>query len=208
MISVITAASRDLSHMKKLRYCFKQQVFQDFEHIIIYDGIPSEDIIDFFKEEAKRYNVRFSHVTKEEGSTLPYNDSGATPRNIGITQAKNDLIVFCDDDDIYTRKYLQVFSESCPSEGGMIICRMDNYGHNLPQQPLSSFPIHGDIGTPMVLFFKKWFDASSIRWGVEGDHDYQLVKELTDKFKLKVQLMNELTVKVRGNIKEFYPEYE
>jgi len=45
MISVITPASRGVKELSQLLRDFRNQTYKDFEHIIVYDGEPSEEII-------------------------------------------------------------------------------------------------------------------------------------------------------------------
>jgi len=96
LISVITPASRGVKELTNLLNDFKNQTFRDFEHIIVYDGIPSKEIIYLMNNMANPW-TRFCHIKKDLGNMKE--SPGTNPRNHGINISKGEYLVFADDDD-------------------------------------------------------------------------------------------------------------
>lgn len=202
--SVISGVFRSLVYMQNLRHCFKQQTFTDFEHIVVYDGQPAEDIIQFFAKEMSD-DPRLKFVI-----LLPFDGDCATkPRNLGIDISRGDFLLFCDDDDIYLPNYIQTFADNVSDENTFVCCRMNNHGGIIPQNPVEVFPRHGDVGTPMCAYPSSWFkEPYNVRWSThkqQGDHDFRLVKECCDKFSPVVKIVSPITIIVKGRMEDHYP---
>ena len=102
LISVITPASRGVSHLSQLLRDFKNQTLPkgNWEHIIVYDGQVPEDVKKFMKSHETDYNIRF--VSVEKNMALMANISrspGVVPRNYGTSIAKGDFVYYADDDN-------------------------------------------------------------------------------------------------------------
>jgi len=201
-ISVISPCSRSLHHMKNLRHCFKNQTFNDFEHIIVYDGQPPNDIREFFEEEMKLDSRLKLHIFDPPGG-----DWGTELRNFGTTIAEGEFVVFCDDDDIYMPYYLQSFADAGLDIGinTLLCCRMNNYGGILPRGGLANFPTFGDIGTPQCAFPTFWFrEPYNLRWQAGGGHDFHVVRVACEMFTPTVKILKEVGIVVRGKLEDYY----
>jgi glycosyltransferase involved in cell wall biosynthesis len=199
-ISVISPCSRSLQYIKNLRHCFKNQTFKDFEHIVIYDGHPSSDIKEFIEEDLQIDDKLYFHIYEP-----PDRNFGTNLRNFGTMVANGDFVVFCDDDDVYSPRYLQNFVDAGLNFNSLICCKMNNYGTILPRFGINSFPRHGDIGTPQCIFPTCWFrEPNDLKWRSVGGHDFHLVKDACDKFNPTIKLVNEVGIIVRGNMSKYY----
>lgn len=195
--SVITAASRSLEVMKNLRACFEKQTFKDFEHIIVYDGPPPEDIKKYLVGEP----VVFDFLPVKDGRY------GTAPRNRGTELASGEFIIFADDDDYYSEYYLQAFADLEPDNNSLCVVRMNDYGRILPGVPINKFPQNCDVGTPMCCFPRIWFDNINIRWEYHGgySHDFEFVKKCTDTYKPIIKYSDKVVVAARnlGRLAEY-----
>lgn len=69
------------------------QTSDDYEHIVIVDGLYPQSAIVHARWKSK--------LRRFIGLATRYNDCGATPRNIGVQEARGEFIVYLDDDDYY-----------------------------------------------------------------------------------------------------------
>lgn len=176
--------------MKQLRKCFKAQTIKDFEHIIVYDGVPPNDVRDFLLAE----DVIFDYLPVKD------NRYGTAPRNRGIELASGEFIIFADDDDYYHINYLKAFLDLSPDNESLCVVKMDDYGRIIPGAPLHLFPRGCDIGTPQCCFPSIWLNNPGIRWGWKGDyaHDYQFISLCITTFKPKIKISSCVVVAARN----------
>ncbi|RQV98937.1 glycosyltransferase family 2 protein [bacterium] len=197
-ISVITAASRELPVLKRLMAQFAAQTNRDFEHIIVYDGPPPEEIKEYFRG-IESGAMRFIWLAQKDGRY------GSEPRNHGIGLSRGDWIVFADDDDYYAPSYLEAFRELNLEEGELGVVRMNNYGTVVPRHDMHEFPRLAHVGTPCCLFAGKILrENEELRWTYDNnyDHDYQFVKRYVERVKPRVRLNPRVVVKA-GNASLF-----
>jgi len=109
IISAITPASRGVKELSNLLNDFKNQTFRNFEHIIVYDGTPPDDVIALMKNAGPW--TRFCHIEKDYGNMKE--SPGTKPRNHGIKLSRGQYLVFCDDDDRYKDTYLETLISNC-----------------------------------------------------------------------------------------------
>jgi len=114
------------------------QIHSEWEHLIVSDGVLDNPPT----ETSSRRRV----ITLPD----PYNDSGNTPRSIGLEQADSDYVLFLDDDNVIFPNYLSRVEEAFTQqqEKDAVICSIWHFGP-LP----SSFgsPPQRLTGNPPVL---------------------------------------------------------
>lgn len=97
---VIPTYNRKLE-LAELLLCLKQQTYKNFEVLICDDGSTdnSSEIVENFKQEL---DIKYFKLNNSGGP--------ATPRNIGIENAKYEWICFVDSDDLWTVNKLEILS--------------------------------------------------------------------------------------------------
>ena len=204
IISVITPASRGADTYRTLLRDFRNQTFKSFEHIVIYDGDPPEEVSELMDEQGGDHTV-FCHIEKDQGnmSIAP----GTKPRNYGITMARGQYLVFCDDDDRYKDQFLEklitgiqpglinIVQMSCQES------RMYKNGNPdriklIPEIGLPYFPIICHVGTPCFIVPKEW--AVEEPWREEPEHDFRFIKRICERFKPQIRIIGGMQVDVDG----------
>jgi glycosyltransferase involved in cell wall biosynthesis len=204
-ISVITPASRGVDHLSHLIRDFKNQTFKNFEHLIIYDGIPPDSVRDFMKIHEKDYNIRFIAIEKDSGNMTIA--PGTRPRNHGATIAEGEYVCFCDDDDRCKSTYLEAFATEL--HGDMInvvqmscqLSRTYKDGdptriHLIPEIGLPIFPMCGHISTTCFIVPRKW--ALADPWRNEPEHDYRFIKRICEKYNPMVRIIPGMVIDTDG----------
>ena len=193
-ISVIVPCSRGVEAIKSIMSDFDQQTFRDFEMVFVYDGKAPEAVNGF--------------VTEIPKSTDSKAGRGTTPRNYGISLARGEYVVFCDDDDRYRSTYLEslmnftcdnrltVVQMMCP-ESRCVRNGRDNYYLNIPEIGIP-IPSLCHIGTPCFVVKREW--ALDLPWRDEPNHDYHFYKRIVDKYKPEIFLNPVVMVDVDGKI--------
>ena len=203
-VSVITPFSRGIKELSQLLRDFKNQTFQDFEHLIVHDGIPSDDIVKFIKKEGGP-RTKFSYIKKDFGnmSIAP----GTRPRNRGIELAKGDFVCFFDDDDRAKNRYLETLISRMTENSISVVqmsCQESRMYLNgnpdrivlIPEIGLPTFPIICHVGTPCFMVPRKW--ALENPWQHEPEHDYRFIKRIVDKYQPQVNFTPGMMVDVDG----------
>ncbi len=101
VISIITTAYNANMYIEECLYSIYQQNFTNFEHIIVNDGSTDDtyDKILSFKENYRINNIVLINSTKV---------GRAMALNIGIKNAKSDIICIIDSDDLWHKSKLQI----------------------------------------------------------------------------------------------------
>ncbi len=88
-VTVITATYNRASYLKKSIECILGQTYQNFEYIIVDDGSTdnTQEVVNGFDDD------RIKLISNKNNKGVSH------ARNIGLTNAKGDYIVFQDDDD-------------------------------------------------------------------------------------------------------------
>lgn len=202
-ISAITPASRGAKELSNLVRDFKNQTFRGFEHIIVYDGEPPEEVKELMTRAPE--NTIFTTIDKDQGnmSIAP----GTRPRNHGISMARGEYVVFCDDDDRYKDTYLEKLAEglgdniinvvqmSC-SEARMFRDGDPTRIRLVPEVGLPGFPLICHVGTPCFIVKRSW--ALEEPWQEEPEHDYRFIKRICDRFNPRIRLISGMQVDVDG----------
>lgn len=106
--SIIVVAYERYNQIKTLLYSLLSQTYQDFEVIIIHDGINEthlKTIQEFIVE------PRFTYIQ----TPIRYNDWGMSLRNIGIPLTKGEWVINTNDDNYYTPNWLEEVSNTITS---------------------------------------------------------------------------------------------
>lgn len=202
-ISVITPTVRGIKQLSVLLNDFKNQTFKDFEHLIIYDGTPPDDVKEFMKKTPPY--VRFHHIEKDYGNmdAAP----GTNARNFGIKISLGEYLVFCDDDDRYKDTYLESLISGTHGRTITIVqmscqqSRMYKDGSPdiivlVPEIGLYTFPICCHVGTPCFIVPRQW--AVEEPWQHETEHDYRFIKRICEKYQPEVRIVGGMQVDVDG----------
>ncbi len=202
-ISVVTPASRGVKELSNLLNDFKNQTFQDFEHLIVYDGKPPQDVVDLMSTAGPW--TRFMSIEKDLGNMTQ--SPGTNPRNHGISNSQGEYIVFCDDDDRYKSTYLEklisntgenhitVVQMSC-QESRMYKNGSPNRTVLVPEIGLATFPMICHVGTPCFIVKREWAVAEP--WRHEPEHDFRFIKRICDKYSPTVHIVGGMQVDVDG----------
>lgn len=201
-ISVITPSHRGIKELTNLLGDFKNQTFKDFEHIVVYDGEPPDDVADFMSNHPE---TRFYCIDKDTGDMKAA--PGTRPRNYGISMAKGEYCVFCDDDDRYKDTYLErlitgtgenrinIVQMSC-QESRMFRDGDPSRIRCIPEVGLPTFPIICHVGTPCFIVKREW--ALECPWQHESEHDFRFIYRICQKYHPQVALIPEMVVDVDG----------
>ena len=202
-ISVVTPASRGAKTLNFLLNDFKNQTFKDFEHIIVYDGNPPDDVRQLMAKAGPW--TRFTSIKKDRGNMK--DAPGTNPRNHGISIARGEFICFCDDDDRYRDTYLESFAMNI-RENSIVCVQMacqesriyrDGNPNNIvliPEIDLQAFPVICHYGTPCSCLPTAWAKAEP--WRHEPEHDFRFIKRICDRFHPQVQIIGGMSVDVDG----------
>jgi glycosyltransferase involved in cell wall biosynthesis len=205
LVSVITPTSRGVKHLAHLIRDFRNQTFQDFEHLIVRDGPVPEDVQQFMTAHAKDYNIRFCSIPKDPGNMDV--SPGTNPRNHGIKIAKGKFCCFFDDDDRAKDSYLERLIFPIQSENMMSVVQMSCqesriYRDGKPDRIIlvpevgMPFPTICHVGTPCFMVPLKW--AQEDPWQHEPEHDFRFLKRMILKHKPLVSINYGMQVDVDG----------
>lgn len=213
-ISVITPASRGIQNLSFLFRDFKNQTFQDMEHICVYDGRPSEEVINLAEQYKKLYNLKFCSIEKDFGDM--HRSPGTKARNYGTSIAKGAFVVFCDDDVRFKDSYLEVLINGMTPNKISVVqvaCKESRLFKNgnpnkiavIPEIGLPTFPIICHVDTANCIFPRKWVLEDP--WRYEPEHDYQLIKRIIEKHRPEILMKNGIQADLDGifvkGIKDF-----
>jgi len=204
-ISVITPASRGVKELSSLLNDFKNQTFRDFEHIIVYDGTPPDEVTALMKKAGPW--TRFVSIEKDLGDMKQ--SPGTNPRNHGIKIALGDYLVFADDDDRYKGTYLEVLMSHTVNNAITIVqvtCQQSRIYKNgkpettilIPEIDLPYFPICCHVASPSSIVKREW--ALAEPWRHEPNHDYEFIKRICNRFKPEINIIGGMQVDIDGAV--------
>jgi len=202
-ISVITPASRGVKHLTYLLNDFKNQTFKNFEHVIVHDGEPPEDVIELMKTAGPW--TKFCNIKKDRGNMNI--SPGTNARNHGLSLAQGQFVVFCDDDDRYKDLYLESLinglQDNCITVVQMSCQHSRMYKDGdpnrivlVPEIGIPVFPLICHVGTPCFIIKKEWAIAEP--WRHEPEHDFRFIKRICERFKPMVRIVGGMLVDVDG----------
>ena len=107
--------SKYQDYLDRLLSSIEVQTFKDFEIIVVDDNSPNIEEYESIIEKYKNIFNEFKFITKKENKGAPHS------RNIGIKEAKYDLIALVDDDDEWLpaklEKQVAIFENSDENVG-------------------------------------------------------------------------------------------
>ena len=103
-VSVITPFYNAGEHFEQTYNCLINQTFEDFEWVIVDDGSTKQEDVKRLEELAEA-DCRVKLYHQENGGQ-------SKAKNFGIAQAKTDIIVFIDADDLVEPFYLEVLYQA------------------------------------------------------------------------------------------------
>ena len=168
-ISVIIPVYNGEKYLKKCLKSIEQQVFSDFEMIIINDGSTdmSQQIIDEFADKSTH---QINKIVKE-------NKGQAAARNQGVLLAKGKYIVFIDCDDYIDKDYLETLYNAAECyESDVVSCGyhyVDEEGRKLREVKLTNkdWELYGRAGLIAVwgkIFRRKFILDKSLKFQENG----------------------------------------
>ena len=109
-VSIVIPTYKRVDFLDRLLKSIEAQTFKDFEVIVVDDNSPNIKEYESIIEKYKNIFNEFKFITKEENKGAPHS------RNIGIKEAKYDLIALVDDDDEWLptklEKQVDIFKNS------------------------------------------------------------------------------------------------
>lgn len=130
LISIIVPCYNQAQFLDECLQSVLDQIFQNWECIIVNDGSP-----DNTEEVAKKWaakDSRFIYFKKVNGGL-------ASARNFGIEKSKAEWILPLDSDDKIGSKYLQIASEHFHKEPAIIYCEGEYFGQKTGRIPADNF---------------------------------------------------------------------
>jgi glycosyltransferase involved in cell wall biosynthesis len=114
-VSIVIPTYKRVDYLDRLLKSIEAQTFKDFEVIVVDDNSPNIKEYESIIEKYKNIFNEFKFITKEENKGAPHS------RNLGIKEAKYDLIALVDDDDEWLptklEKQVKVFENSNEAVG-------------------------------------------------------------------------------------------
>lgn len=152
-VSVIVTTYNRLSLLKETISSILAQTFLGYELLII-DNCSNDGTEQYVEELASKYsNVRY----------FRNNNNGviAINRNIGLNNAKGDLVAFCDDDDLWEANKLEVQMQAFQDNPNLALCstRFRQFNKNIIE-PVSSDKVR-EL-TIQKLFWRNMICTSSV----------------------------------------------
>jgi glycosyltransferase involved in cell wall biosynthesis len=103
MFSVVIPTYNRLPILQKCLLALEKQTFSDYEIIVVDDGSTDETLTWIEENKPKLPHVKVF---------LQNHQGPAIARNLGVIQAKNNIIVFIDSDLVVTETFLQAHAQS------------------------------------------------------------------------------------------------
>lgn len=147
-ISVITPCYNSYKYMRRYFRGLETQTFKKFE-IIIIDDCSTDNSYAQIREYINKSNLDIKLIRTEN------NNGPGEARNIGIKYAKGKWLAFCDSDDWYDERYLEIMLSTAESKKADIV--MCNYRKVFDNRKSKEI----DYLSNMKLFNKKEYLAQS-----------------------------------------------
>ena len=186
-ISIVIPTYNLENYIEQCLRTLRVQTFKDFE-VIIVDDCSTDKTIEVIKNFASNFEedqIRIYRLNKNS------NNGGATPKNLGLSQAQGEYVLFLDGDDLLTATALQDFIDSAEKfQADMVFT--ESFGQfkdegRMPQQ--SDIQVHSQL-KPEILVKAPTLDeidlAEKIRQYTSGGIiGFQWNKILRREFLLK-----------------------
>ena len=203
-LSVITPSCRGVKELSQLLRDFRNQTCKDFDHYIVYDGNPPQDVLDLMKNHKGHPQTVFTSIPKDLGNMMIA--PGTKPRNHGTSLAKGEWVYFFDDDDRAKDTLIEVLA-SVAYQNVMPVVQMScsEYRQSrgdptriklIPEVGLPYFPMICHVGTPCFAVRKEWAVAEP--WQDEPEHDFRFIKRICERFNPQIRLIPGMQIDVDG----------
>lgn len=149
VISVIIPCYNAEKYISETIHSVLNQTYQNFE-IIVIDDESKDNSGGIVKKLAQEDNRIVYHFQKNKGM--------CATRNVGLTRASGEYILFLDNDDVIEKSFLEdryIFLESHPEVGlcGSEIVKIDSGGKILPSEYAQHAPTENMLSE--ILLYKK-----------------------------------------------------
>ena len=204
-ISVIVPYSKGMKELSQVLRDFKNQIFKDFELLIIHNGKYTQEFISFTNSIKCDSNVLFTWVKKDFKNKFSSNH--AQLKNYGATIATGDYVVFCDEEDRHSDTYLETLMQYTFNDT-IGICQascqetsIDKNGSTdryklVPEIGLYDFPVINHIKASCLLIKKEW--ALALPWNDTYNNDYFYIKDIYKVFKPQIHLLPGMKIDTKG----------
>lgn len=203
-LSIITPASRGAKTLSQLLRDMRNQTLRNWEHILVYDGNPPDDVIDLIQKEGGSQTI-FVNIEKDMGDMRIA--PGTKPRNYGVKIATGTYVAFADDDDRYKDTWAENLLSGCSPTSISVVqmsCSENRMYKNgdpnrtvlIPEVGMPGFPICCHVGTPCFAVPRKW--ALESPWQHEPEHDYRFIARICEKYRPAVHFNGGMMVDVDG----------
>jgi glycosyltransferase involved in cell wall biosynthesis len=200
-LTVVVPTYRSIDHVQRVVRDFRNQLYQDFELILIHDGPYPEGWVQAVNE-CQAPNIFYTKIPKSKDKY-----PGTSGRNRGIELAQSEYILFCDDDDRYKDNYLSSLMEY--NRGHIITIvqmrtpqsKVFKSGDpkrtiDIPESCLNVFPVVCHMGTPVATVKTEW--AKMCPWRDCPNHDYEFFREIVELYKPRIVKRNLVCIDVGG----------
>lgn len=137
------------------------QTFTDFELIVIADGC------DKTVEIAKEYDLNLYKIPHQ-------GNYGAAARNIGISKAHYDWILYCDSDDMWGENHLNKIQDGMCCTYKWFFFNDWTPANGVWSERTCNVKVKGSCGTSNIVHRR----TLPIKWGNGYLHDWEFIKQL------------------------------
>lgn len=185
MISIITATVGRES-LQRVIENIDAQTYQDWEHIIVVDGISLEDDVTTPIIANEKRNLIC--IQRSKG------DHGKTPQNIGIVAARGEYITLLDDDNEWLPTHLEEMMKGFEDpEIQMTFCplTMIHYNFENRREERHFSLCCGKVDAGNWIAKREVFHRNGLFWGPQRrSYDWQWIKKVTENNEKYVVLEN------------------
>jgi glycosyltransferase involved in cell wall biosynthesis len=104
-VSVIIPTYNRFSFLLNTIKSIKEQTYENIEIIVVNDRSTEDE---YYKYDWKSNNIIIIHLKENSKNKFGFACAGGYQRNFGIEKASGDYIAFCDDDDIWFPKKIEL----------------------------------------------------------------------------------------------------
>lgn len=193
-----------LKWLSILNQCIENQIEQNFEWVIVYDGINEE-----CRKQVETYkNVKYFELDKRYGNWGNYS------RDFGLQQSSGEYVVFIDQDNIIFENYLSVLSDvlDCDKKIGFSLCPI-YISYQCKPNIMYPYIERSRVNTLCFMARRKLFSISGWWSRMCGNGDeYFILKNLIDSGVNAVCMGNYGALAIWNGIrykyiKEIYPSF-
>jgi len=124
-VSIITPFYNEEKFLEESIQSVLGQTYENWELLLIDDG-SSDGSTDIAKSFASKYSGKINYLNHSDHS----NKGSSESRNLGVANAKGELIAFLDADDLFGKEYLQNQVELFNKVDATMICEATIYWHS------------------------------------------------------------------------------